>query len=204
MLNTSDPPWRHEVTSWGQAAVTSAPFYKTIISRLALFAGWWQPLCSCSDDSGRTPWVPNGMMTIQLSLFHVLVSGHEIQYRHQQRLTWQNSDSAVANQECIYEKCIYGKIPWIIATVWLGIRCVSVCYLKKMNIRTGLQISSFYLLLWMWNLVSQNKRGTYLDWGRLGTTWWGQHLNIWGGKLHKDGENFVMRSFMICTRRKAV
>jgi len=49
-----------------------------------------------------------------------------------QRLTWQNPESALANKQCIYEKYIYtGKIPWIIATVWLGIRCVSVCYLKK-------------------------------------------------------------------------
>lgn len=50
--NTGLCPWRNAVTSWGQAAVTSASFLKTIILRLVLFAGWRQPLCSCSDDSG--------------------------------------------------------------------------------------------------------------------------------------------------------
>jgi hypothetical protein len=49
---------------------------------------------------------------------------------------------------------------------------------KEINIRTGLQIPSFYLLLWLWNLVSQNKQGNYLDWGQLVKVWGGGG-NIW-------------------------
>jgi hypothetical protein len=58
-----------------------------------------------------------------------------------QQLMWQNSDSARANQQCIYEKYIRDdSIPWIIATLWWGIRCFRLLP-KKVNIRTGFKFN---------------------------------------------------------------
>jgi hypothetical protein len=56
--------------------------------------------------------------------------------------------------------------------------------------------------LWVWNLVSDPKRKTYID--GVSRRVLRRNLDLREMKLKKAGENYIVRSFIICTLHQMV